>query len=411
MLNDSAINLIKELKSLGFITDAEAKKKTPSTAKEILELTFFKDTLVSQYEDVIISKYQNALINTEEKNLAKDLALYEAYKNVYDTQKAKYENDYTVYETALENASDESLVLYNPKASEGKYGYVLNLLIGFSDEQKAILDSLEENDKLSKTEKENARKNLLKTLTARDLRDSWVESNYGSYNAETGVFTFDNKYLKSGKLNTYQGTIYGAEEYVYHDDYDEEQTAYSYKSVKGSEVSFDTFYENVVKNLMGFTGNEGKIANYTKDHENLFKDLIFAYSTDGGSLQDNYGYLYSPKTSKDKYVEEFASCAEKLVNNVNYGVGSYAVVETEYGYHILLCTKVVEPSNDETFISFDDFKAQVEVEGSLPYLFKEYQKDAIVSDNVSKKTDAIFNSSLSSSVKYFEDRYEDLLKA
>ena len=326
---------------------------------------------------------------------------------MYDTQKAKYENDYTVYETALENASDESLVLYNPKASEGKYGYVLNLLIGFSDEQKAILDSLEENDKLSKTEKDNARKNLLKTLTARDLRDSWVESNYGSYNAETGVFTFDNKYLKSGKLNTYQGTIYGAEEYVYHDDYDEEQTAYSYKSVKGSEVSFDAFYENVVKTLMGFTGNEGKIANYSKDHENLFKDLIFAYSTDGGSLQDNYGYLYSPKTSKDKYVEEFAICAEGLVNN---GVGSYAVVETEYGYHILLCTKVVEPSNDETFISFDDFKAQVEVEGSLPYLFKEYQKDAIVSDNVSKKTDAIFNSSLSSSVKYFEDRYEDLLK-
>ncbi len=402
-----AINkLVKDLKSLGFISDAEASKKTPASSEDILSLTYFAKTFKSQCENAIISKYEKALINEQEGNLAKDEALYNAYKNVYETQKAKFQTNFTAYETALENATDESLVLYNPTASEGKYGYVLNLLIGFSDEQSAILASLDESTTLSATQKEKARQNLLETLTAKDLRDTWVESNYGSYSEDTGKFTFDSKYLKSGVLNTFDGNIYGAKKYTYHDDYDDEKEAYSYKSVKANEISFDKFYSDIVCNIMGFEGKSGKLENYSEDHLNKFKDIIYAYSTDPGSLSDNYGYVYSPKTSKDKYVLEFADCAESLVKS---GVGSYAVVATEFGYHILLCTKVVEPTVDADFISFDTFKAQATQEGTLPYLFKEYQKDALIADNVSKITDAIFNSYLKESVKYNKEYYKDLI--
>ena len=419
--------LVKDLKSLGFITNEEADKKTPSDATELLELTYFKSTLRTQCENEIISKFESALINEQEGYLASDEALFNAYVNLYNTQKSKYDSDFSVYETALENSTEESLIVYHPTASEGKYGYVLNLLIGFSDEQSAILTSIEENDILSLTQKNTARENLLKTLTAKDLRDSWVESNFGEYNSETGSFTFDAKYFKSEEesLRTYQGNIYGAKDYIYHDDYDEEKTGYSFSSVKGKEVSFTKFHEEIVCAIMGFDKsviginsdtkkyNVGKLSTCTETEINKFKDIIFAYSTDPGSLKDNNGYLYSPKTSKTNYVKEFADCAKQLVES---GVGSYAIVATDFGYHILLCTKVIEPSVIEYDFSdmdtaFAKFKEDLKVEGTNAYKFKEYQKDALISDNVSKKTELLFNQTLedATKVQYIKENYKDLI--
>lgn len=412
----TAVNrLIKDLKKLGFITSAEAAKKAPSTGDEFLTLTYFKDLLESNFESRILAKYELALQNENEKKLADDDALFNAYKNIYDTQKIKYQNNYTAYEDALSKASDTSLVVYNPTATEGKYGYVINLLIGFSDEQTAIYDSLTGNGSLTATERAKARENLLKTLTAKDLRDSWVEKNYGKYDETSKTFSFDKKYVKTEGydiLTKYQGNILGAQSYVYHDDYNDEQTAYSYKSVKGNEIPFDSFYSSV-STIMGFSGYSGRIAGY--DSEEVisdsdmakFKDLVFAYSTDGGSLQDNYGYVYSPKTSKDTYVPEFAAAAERAVNT---GVGAYEVVPTRYGYHIILCTKVINPT--ATNINITTFKAQANDSSNkdtIPYLFKEYQKDALVLDNVSKITETFFKNSLETAVKYYTEVYEDLI--
>lgn len=412
----TAVNrLIKDLKKLGFITSAEAAKKAPSTGDEFLTLTYFKDLLESNFESQILAKYELALQNENEKKLADDDALFNAYKNIYDTQKIKYQNNYTAYEDALSKASDTSLVVYNPTATEGKYGYVINLLIGFSDEQTAIYDSLTGNGSITKDQRKKARENLLKTLTAKDLRDSWVEKNYGKYDETTKTFSFDKKYVKTEGydiLTKYQGNILGAQSYVYHDDYNDEQTAYSYKSVKGNEIPFDSFYSSV-STIMGFSGYSGRIAGYTNEEVisdsdmAKFKDLVFAYSTDGGSLQDNYGYVYSPKTSKDTYVPEFAAAAKKAVDA---GVGAYEVVATRYGYHIILCTKVINPT--ATNIDITTFKAQANDSSNkdtIPYLFKEYQKDALVLDNVSKITETFFKNSLESAVKYYTEVYEDLI--
>lgn len=412
----TAVNkLIKDLKKLGFITSAEAARKAPSTGDEFLELTYFKDFLESSYEGQILAKYELALQNENEKKLADDDALFQAYKNIYDTQKVKYQNDYTAYEDALSKASDTSLVVYNPLATQGKYGYVINLLIGFSDEQTAIYDSLTGDGSITATERDKARENLLKTLTAKDLRDTWVEKNYGKYDETTKTFSFDKKYVKTEGydiLTKYQGDILGAKSYTYHDNYNDEQTGYSYKSVKGREISFDEFYSQL-STIMGFSGKSGRIAGYTSEEVisdsdmAKFKDLVFAYSTDGGSLQDNYGYVYSPKTSKDTYVPEFAAAAEKVVNA---GVGAYEVVATRYGYHIILCTKVINPT--ATNIDITTFKAQANDSSNkdtIPYLFKEYQKDALVLDNVSKITETFFKNSLESAVKYYTEIYEDLI--
>lgn len=393
--------LVRDLKTLGFITSEEAAKKTPTTKEEILSLTYFKDALDIQLENKLIEKFELALQNEQEKKLASDRELYNAYLNAFNNQKLAYGN-YTTYETALENASDSSLVLYNPEV-EGKYGYVLNLLIGFSEEQSAILTAVSESSKLTKTQKAQAREELLGQLVAKDLRNTWVESYYGTY--ENGKFTFGDDYVKTDALKTFGGNIYGAKEYEYHGTYDEHETRYSFSSVKATEIPFEDFYSNVVSSVMGFTGKTGKIEDYGDDDYDKFLDLIFAYSTDDGSLSDGYGYVYSPKTSATTYVTEFANAAKEVVDG---GVGSYTVVATEYGYHIILCTKVIEPST--VALTYDEFIASVTVKDSIPYLFKEYQKDRLVVDNVDKITEAFFKSQLASSVDYIEDNYKDLLK-
>ncbi len=397
--------VVRDLKKLGFITSEEASKKTPMTKEEILSLTYFADALSIQYDNQLINKYKNALQNEQEKALASDDALYAAYVNVFNSQKNKFDRDYTTYETALENASDSNLVLYNPSYSEGSYGYVLNLLIGFNDEQTAILTAVDESPKLTTAQREQARKDLLATLTAKDLRSSWVESNYGTYDSETNVFTFGDAYCKTEALKTYAGNIYGASEYEYHNDYDIEETAYSYEYVDGREIPFETFYTSVVSSIMGFNGKSGKIDNCTDDDIVKFRDLIFAYSTDPGSLSDNDGYVYSPKTSAKTYVKEFAAAAKEVVNK---GVGAYTVVATDFGYHIILCTRVIAPN--VTAISKPDFLAQVSQEETIPYLFKEYQKARLVSNNVEKVTNKFFKDNLAGSVTYNEKAYEDLVK-
>ena len=163
---------------------------------------------------------------------------------------------------------------------------------------------------------------------------------------------------------------------------------------------------------MGFSGKSGRIANYSNEEvigENdlrKFKDLVFAYSTDSGSLQDNYGYVYSPKTSKDNYVPEFAEAAKNVVDG---GVGSYELVATEYGYHIILCTKVINPS---TCMEYDEFTKQANNKSdknTIPYLFKEYQRETLIADNVSKITETFFNNALKNAVTYYTEVYKDLL--
>ncbi len=393
--------LIRDLKRLGFITSEEASRKTPTTKEEILDLTYFKDALQIQYENELINKFKVALQNNEEKKLASEDEIYNAYLNAFNNQKLAY-NNYTAYETALENATDSSLVLYNPTV-DGKYGYVLNLLIGFNTEQKAILDAVNENSKLTKSQKAKAREDLLAKLYAKDLRSSWVESYYGKY--ESGKFTFGDDYCKTDELKQFNGAIYGEHEYEYHGEYDEHETRYSFDAVKSNEIPFEKFYSDIVEKIMGFEGKSGKLENYSDSDKEKFLDLIFAYSTDDGSLKEGYGYVYSPKTSAKKYVPEFAESAKNVVEG---GAGSYEVVATEFGYHIILCTKVIEPTT--TALDYEtEFKPQLTVKDSIPYLFKEYQKNRLVVDNVEKVAEAFFKSNLAR-VKYYNDNYSDLFE-
>ena len=404
--------LIKDLKKSGFITSKEASKETPKDIDELLKLSFFKSSLESEYETLLVEKLNLALGNNEEKKIDNKDKLYQEYANLYETQKASFDKDYTKYETALSSASDSSFVVYNPDLG-GKYGYIANLLIGFTSEQSNVLTTFTEK---VIGEKAAFRETLLKELVAKDQRATWVLSAYGKYNEETNAFSFGEDYVKTPALREYVGTLNGASSYITHDEYDEEVTKYNFKAVEGKEVKFDDFYTNTVSSIMGFTGDRGKLAGVeestivstTINDETMikFRDLIYAYSTDPGSLAENYGYVYSPISSKTTYVKEYADAAERLVNQ---GVGAYEVVATDYGYHIMLCTSVITPGN--ALASKEDFLKDVEKEGTLAYKFKEYKYNLISSSTITKITNTIVNTykNNESIVSYDKSTYDDLI--
>ncbi len=404
--------LIKDLKKAGFITSAEASRETPKTIEDLFKLSYFNNSLEAEYETLLVAKLELALENQEEKKINSDEKLYEEYKTLFETQKASFDKSYEAYETALENASDSTFVVYNPNLG-GKYGYVANLLIGFNTEQTTALNAFSE--KII-GEKVAYRETMLNDLTAKDQRATWALSNYGTYNSEIGEFTFDEDYCKTPELRKYVGTLKGVSTYIEHDSYDEEITKYNFKEVEGTEVKFSDFYANTVSAIMGFNGMSGKlegveestIISTTLNDATMtkFRDLIYAYSTDTGSLKENYGYVYSPISSKTKYVKEFADAAQRIINA---GVGAYEVVATDFGYHIMLCTTVITPGNE--LASMEEFLKDVKKEGTLAYKFKEYKYNLISSSTITQITNTVVNTFKDNEniVTYNKSTYDDLI--
>lgn len=358
---------------------------------ESLNCTYFQYLLETRLESALISKYENSLINSiEETELSND-GLWEQYVVEYATQEALYRNDITSYETALSNVSDSSFILYTPY--EGSYGYVTNLLIGFSDEQTALLNAYSSKKGVTEADIVNYRKGLLQSLQASDQRTTWVQSNYGKYSNvadNSGTFTFDDDYRMSSldSVKNFIGTVKvkDAEGTKVEDSNGVKKGAWSYTEVTPDKIDFATFYNTYVKDLLGDVkyfedgGAYGK-ATYSDELYDKFNDLLFAFSTDTGCLNKEYGYLYSAFTSDTTYVKEFAEAAKLVVSK---GVGAYTVVATQYGYHIIMCTELVKTPYAVNDTGKDAFVQDLANKGTLAYNYREVKKNAVVNNEISK---------------------------
>lgn len=355
-----------------------------------LNCTYFEYLLKSRLESALIGRYEDSLIEGIEKEELGNDGLWQQYQVEYATQEALYRNDITSYETALSSASDTSFVLYTPY--EGSYGYVTNLLIGFSDEQSQLLTDYSSKKGITEADIVEYRANLLKSLQAYDQRTTWVQSNYGKY-TETdakGTFTFDDDYRLSSleSVQNFIGTVKAkdAKGTETEDSNGVKKGAWSYSEVTPEKIDFATFYDTYVKPLLGdakyFEEDEafGKVE-YSDELYKQFNDLLFAFSTDTGCLNKEYGYLYSAFTSDTQYVEEFAAAAKKVVSE---GVGAYTIVATQYGYHVIMCTKLVTTPYTVDEAGKTQFIADLETKGTLAYNYKEVKKNAVVSTEINK---------------------------
>lgn len=414
----SALNkAIKQLKKNGLIASDESYDNTKQD--EVIKYSYFQYLLKSQYESLIVSKYERSL-KAEVEGLITEDALKAQFKAEYLTQWENYTSSYSAYETALDSATEDAPVYCNPY--EG-YGYVLNLLIGFTDEQTSILDELNSKAGITTEDKAKNREAMLKNLIVKDQRTTWVQSSYGTLGEDK--FTFDDKYLVSeigsaayNALSSYIGTTVLANEFEDKDDSGVVTTTYSFKNVYSTGMDFDSFVTEYLKPLTGIEkkiytdgsdGQIGTLTDYTNDSSarKAFDDLMYAFSTDTGCLGKAFGYTYSPKTSATTYVKEFAAASEAVVKA---GVGAYTIVATQYGYHIILCTRAIEKDDVlDANGNIDDAKLSAYYEGKVKDDYRETKIDSLLSDYVTKISNKMVNEYIDKA-EYFNNTYSDLIE-
>lgn len=389
---------------------------TAQDPDKLFNTVYFESLLISRLESAIISEYEDSLVADIEAAELNNEALWEQYLVEYKNQEALYRDDNAAYEKALEGASDTSFVLYSPF---GGYGYVSNLLIGFNEAESALLSDYSAKKGVTDADVKAYRANLLKSLKASDQRMTWVQSNYGTY--EGGNYTFASKYRTSSyvALDNFIGTVTAkGDSYEKEDDNGVTKTYWNFETVQADEIPFTSFYNTYVKGVLGdlaiYEENNAatvkSVANYSDDTYQMFRDLLFAFSTDPGCLTTEYGYLYSPYTSATTYVEEFAAASKEVVAK---GVGAYTVVATDFGYHIILCTKVVEEPYD-IVNGKTNFLNDLEVKDTLAYNYKNVKKNAIVSTKITKLVETkitpfVDEESETYAVSYNKKAYKDLI--
>ncbi len=418
-VKSAIFKLVKQLKKSGLVKSTESSNVT--CVDDLLKLTYFDDMLMDKYQTTIVSKYKMALENQLEKSFDTD-TLYNEYVNLFKSQSAETDSSLTTYEEKLASLDESTFLVYNP---ESGYGYVANLLIGFNSKQIELLGAKEQEKNVTEEQIKEYRNELLKGLTVKDLRESWIYNGYGKYDETNKTYTFEDKYCRTDALNKFDGTLYGAKPYDYKNDDGDIEKGYSFNEIIANKTSFKTFYEEKLVGIFGFAnglldsdgisnnqflsiGNESAepigSKKISEEKKKIFTDLIYAYSTDEGSLSENYGYVYSPVTSKTKYVKEFADASQKVVE---MGAGSYTIVATEFGYHVILCTYSLGKTG-ETAMSKGDFEAQLNDENSFASLFKQHKLELILSNEVETLSNSFITKNLEK-VTYFKDRYKSLL--
>lgn len=319
----------------------------------IYDTDYYKDTLENQYETVLLEKY--------EKELKKDILskvsytdLSNRYVALYNAQKNKSATD---YDTLLSEASASSPVLYNKNLTD--YGYVYNLLLGINDTQSSqitALQSAKTKENLTDAKYAEERSKILSATTVKDLRSSWITAGY-DFDYASKTFTGD--YAIAENTLAFNGEV----KWLNESEKDSEDYEAKY-SAKSNVLTVDDFVKYMDEYLYGSSQTCVSGSSWYKkveptekpaDFDNKVNELLFAYSTDSGSLNTYKGYLVKSKVvvgASETYVKEFADAAREVINMAD---GSYIIVETDYGYHVIFKSQNIgATTNYETLDGYLD---------------------------------------------------------
>lgn len=300
---------------------------------------YYAKNIKSERESELLENYNDWL-----KNKIRAEYTFEDLKTAFNSEleeQTKWSN--ADFVDALSNASAEEPVLYGVN---GVYGYVYNLLLGVDSIQEERIEAIDVN--LSVAEKEVLRKDILSTTLVKDLRTSWIESGYDfDYDSKkfTGKYTFTEN---SENSLAYQGNVT-----LLNPDKDEEETA-EYKA-NANVMGLNEFIEcmdmymttgkfekgsaSVIENTSDYSLSQsvfkGATYNNVAEYTAKINELLFAFSTDSGSLNTYKGYVIKPEvdgSNSEEYVSTFATAGRELISK---GGQSYVVVASDYGYHIM----------------------------------------------------------------------------
>ncbi len=347
------------------------------SVKNLAESDYYIDNLKAQKEAKVIEKYEKVLVKTERAKLTyADLA--ERYQDMYLDQKNKYEQDVTAFAEALAGATAVSPIVYNN--TNGSYGYVYNLLLGVNAEQTQSLEAIKTTD----TKEYNVLRNqILKATEVKDLRSTWILS---GYDFDGTKFTGDYAFLENSL--PFKGTV---EKIA--DATEEKNAEYKVKSV--DKFGLDEFIAEM-DSYLGITNgvNEAdsskavyRRANVAKgtiaDYEKKINELLFAFSTDAGSLNTYKGYLIQPNPDfdgKDEWVKTFADAGREIMS---MGGNSYIIVASDFGYHVLFYSEIF--SVDSNYPTLESYLNHLTGENKDANGWAEYYADMLEDyDNADK---------------------------
>ena len=139
----------------------------------------------------------------------------------------------------------------------------------------------------------------------------------------------------------------------------------------------------------------------------VINELSFAYNTDTAGLNSYLGYMISPYQTS--YMKEFEYAAQVAVR---LGAGSYVVVPTDYGWHIIYCTfsfADVKTENGGDGVAFHFDQSKTTQEGTFSYLFFEQLKSNVVDAEITSRRSDILAEYAEACSEKFVYAYKDLL--
>lgn len=333
---------------------------------------FLNSALLSYKKDAVLTKYIKVL---KEEITATDADVTNRFNEIVAQEKEKYALSDSAYKAKLneiQNAkefSGSNFVLYSP---ESGYGFALNLLLKFSPEQEAQLK--ESKDKytagtMTKEEYIAKREELLPQITVKDLRDSWLKK-YG-YNSDLfNDYAFDgvaNPVLTDGVQNF------------------DELGQFKFDSINATNYSINDFFNKMNGILGGVSvGNKDGFDMYKADpaKQEEFINLIWAYGEDPGAFNSKIGYMCYAKPEESSFVEEYANASTALAKE---DVGSYTIVATDYGYHVLFLVAKF----DKVGINNEYIPGEKNVEGTFSYDFYKSVNEDLQNSHYNDKVTAI----------------------
>ena len=376
-----------------------------------------KAQLIKIYEDKKKAEYRATVTYQQ---------LQEVYADMYNAQVSGYSTSISDFSSALSNASATSPIVYSPYSG---YGYVYNLLLGVNLLQQTEISNIKATEK---TERAEARKDILASTTVKDQRSSWILSGY-DFDYDTLTFKGDYNLCEEAPLS-FKGQV---TKFVI----DEENEKYAYRVDKLDEYSLDAFVLMMEEYVYG-SAQQGEdnqdpsvykkvsVTDRVDNFDGKINELLFAFSTDPGSLNTYKGYAISPIpdfAGSETYKQEFADAGRELLT---MGGSSYIMVATDYGYHVMFFSQILnvdtnyatledylnylsgeqktaeqwEAYYDDMLANWDDF----EDTDFYLYLLMNAQSDSLVSTKLSELENDIYDRNESKVVKY-TDRYSDFL--
>lgn len=416
---DDKKEFVEKIEKEGFDTGSTAKRRkafnrfvtyltvnnllgSEYKGSNIMTTAYFNDTLESQMEYVVLEKYRE-LIQDAERSKYTYSELDKVYQNKIADQ-GEWTNEEFV--EALSSATVGSPVLYG---ANGTYGYVYNLLLGVDEIQTERIGDIKAN--LSDAEKELERRNILSTTRVQDLRSTWITAGYDISGMFTdGVstdvkFTGDYTFTKDYSL-PFKGTVTKIKEET------EDQSA-EYRAV-APYMGLDEFFNYMDAYLMANTDNivvttydlsskfsggasiyGAKSFSSIADYENKINELLFAFSTDSGSLNTYKGYVIKPAVdaaNSEEYVKTFATAGRELLNAGHEF--SYVVVASDYGYHVMFYSQVISLGNTP-YATLTDYLNANANKGDFAS-WEAYYQDMLDNFNDYKDTDSFLYTLLTS---------------